>query len=61
MREACPAGEGPYACPCCKLLTLDARCAWEICPECGWEDDGGRGSWFEACLSHRASRRPPER
>ncbi|MEV8340522.1 CPCC family cysteine-rich protein [Streptomyces niveus] len=105
LLKACPAGGGPYACPCCKLLTLDARCAWEICPECGWEDDGqddlnadevwrgpngsesltdarlryarhvatvgathsssvasgGQGSWFEACLSHRASRRPPER
>ncbi|MEU1520230.1 CPCC family cysteine-rich protein [Streptomyces sp. NPDC005811] len=40
LREACPPGGGPYACPCCRLLTLDARCAWEICPECGWEDDG---------------------
>ncbi|MER7847401.1 CPCC family cysteine-rich protein [Kitasatospora sp. NPDC096077] len=40
LREACPTGGGPYACPCCKLLTLDARCDWEICPECGWEDDG---------------------
>lgn len=40
LREACPPGGGPYTCPCCRFLTLDARCAWEICPECGWEDDG---------------------
>ncbi|MFE2931938.1 CPCC family cysteine-rich protein [Streptomyces sp. NPDC059278] len=40
LREACPSGEGPYACPCCKLPTLDARVEWEICHECGWEDDG---------------------
>ncbi|MFJ9547139.1 CPCC family cysteine-rich protein [Streptomyces erythrochromogenes] len=40
LREACPPGAGPYACPCCRFLTLDARCAWEICVECGWEDDG---------------------
>ncbi|MGW7610505.1 CPCC family cysteine-rich protein [Streptomyces sp. NPDC054766] len=40
LREACPAGEGPYACPCCKLPTLEARVEWEICHECGWEDDG---------------------
>ncbi|MFE3146041.1 CPCC family cysteine-rich protein [Streptomyces sp. NPDC059218] len=39
LREACPSGEGPYACPCCKLPTLDARVEWEICHECGWEDD----------------------
>jgi hypothetical protein len=40
LREACPAGEGPYACPCCKLPTLETRVEWEICHECGWEDDG---------------------
>ncbi|WP_234432250.1 CPCC family cysteine-rich protein [Streptomyces sp. NRRL S-378] len=40
LRAACPPGGGPYACPCCSFLTLDARCAWEICAECGWEDDG---------------------
>ncbi|MFE2853609.1 CPCC family cysteine-rich protein [Streptomyces lavendulae] len=40
LREACPPGGGPYACPCCRLLTLDARCVWDICVECGWEDDG---------------------
>jgi hypothetical protein len=30
----------PYACPCCRYLTLDERGAWEICDVCGWEDDG---------------------
>lgn len=40
LSEACPPGKGPYACPCCKFLTLDARARWEICHECGWEDDG---------------------
>ncbi|MET7368787.1 CPCC family cysteine-rich protein [Streptomyces sp. NPDC005566] len=40
LRAACPAGEGPYPCPCCKLPTLDERVAWEICHECSWEDDG---------------------
>lgn len=40
LLEACPPGGGPYACPCCRLLTLEARCQWEICTECGWEDDG---------------------
>ncbi|MFE5140690.1 CPCC family cysteine-rich protein [Streptomyces fagopyri] len=40
LREACPTGGGPYACPCCKVPTLDARVEWEICHECGWEGDG---------------------
>ncbi|HEV8559602.1 MAG TPA: CPCC family cysteine-rich protein [Actinophytocola sp.] len=35
-----PAGNGPYACPCCGYLTLDARGGHEICPVCFWEDDG---------------------
>jgi len=39
-RLACPSGGGPYTCPCCHLLTLDARGDFEICDECGWEDDG---------------------
>jgi hypothetical protein len=29
-----------FACPCCRLATLDAQGANDICPECGWEDDG---------------------
>lgn len=29
-----------YACPCCKYLTLTTRGWYEICPVCGWEDDG---------------------
>ena len=35
-----PAGSGPYACPCCGFLTLDARGEHEICQVCFWEDDG---------------------
>lgn len=27
-------------CPSCGYLTLDARCSWEICAFCFWEDDG---------------------
>ncbi|WP_308429048.1 CPCC family cysteine-rich protein [Streptomyces brasiliensis] len=34
------ARRGPCACPCCHLLTLESRSNWEICEECGWEDDG---------------------
>ncbi len=28
------------ACPCCFQRTLEERSNFEICPECGWEDDG---------------------
>ena len=31
---------GPYSCPCCGHVTLAERGAYEICGECGWEDDG---------------------
>lgn len=34
-----PSG-GPYSCPCCGHLTLGERGGYEICSECGWEDDG---------------------
>src|SRR5712671_3874409 len=34
-----PSGE-KYTCPCCGHTTLDERGAYEICSECGWEDDG---------------------
>lgn len=30
---------GKIACPCCGCLTLDERCAYDICPVCFWEDD----------------------
>ncbi|MFI7440887.1 CPCC family cysteine-rich protein [Nonomuraea indica] len=33
-------GDGPYACPCCGVLTLEERGMYEICPVCYWEDDG---------------------
>jgi cysteine-rich CPCC protein len=35
-----PRGDVQYTCPCCGHRTLDERAAYEICPECGWEDDG---------------------
>lgn len=31
---------GPYACPCCRFLTLGGRGGFEICEVCFWEDDG---------------------
>lgn len=31
---------GPYSCPCCGHVTLSERGGYEICDECGWEDDG---------------------
>jgi hypothetical protein len=36
-------GEAPrelVACPCCGHRTLSARAEFDICVECGWEDDG---------------------
>lgn len=27
-------------CPCCGYPTINGRGAYEICPLCGWEDDG---------------------
>jgi hypothetical protein len=35
-----PPGREPYTCPCCGHPTLDERGGYEICRECGWEDDG---------------------
>lgn len=35
-----PPGEVPYTCPCCGHPTLSERGGYEICCECGWEDDG---------------------
>ena len=29
-----------YTCPCCGHPTLTERGAYDICVECGWEDDG---------------------
>jgi hypothetical protein len=28
------------ACPCCDYLTIDKSGDFDICPVCGWEDDG---------------------
>ncbi|XVU30560.1 CPCC family cysteine-rich protein [Actinoplanes sp. CA-054009] len=35
-----PRRDVPYSCPCCGHATLDERGQYEICGECGWEDDG---------------------
>lgn len=29
-----------YSCPCCGHATLPERGGYDICGECGWEDDG---------------------
>jgi hypothetical protein len=29
-----------FQCPCCAHFTLDEVAAYDICPVCGWEDDG---------------------
>jgi hypothetical protein len=34
------AGDSPYSCPCYGHATLGARGGYEICSECGWQDDG---------------------
>jgi hypothetical protein len=35
-----PPGPELYTCPCCGHATLTERGAYDICRECGWEDDG---------------------
>ena len=35
-----PESGGPYSCPCCGHVTLPERGGYDICRECGWEDDG---------------------
>jgi hypothetical protein len=40
MNVFAPASGGPYSCPCCGHVTLVERGGYEICDECGWEDDG---------------------
>ena len=35
-----PFGTGPYACPCCRYLTLQERGGEDICKVCFWQDDG---------------------
>jgi hypothetical protein len=36
-----PPAEGiRYPCPCCGYPTLTERGGYDICPLCGWEDDG---------------------
>ncbi|WP_396327653.1 CPCC family cysteine-rich protein [Jatrophihabitans lederbergiae] len=36
----CGPNDGPYACPCCRSITLAESGAYELCPVCFWEDDG---------------------
>jgi hypothetical protein len=31
---------GPYACPCCRFVTLPERGGDDICQVCFWHDDG---------------------
>ena len=31
---------GPHTCPCCGHPTLPERGVYDICGDCGWEDDG---------------------
>lgn len=33
-----------YRCPCCDKITLIERYDFEICGNCGWEDDGEVGA-----------------
>ena len=35
-----PLGPELYTCPCCGHRTLPERGAYDLCPECSWEDDG---------------------
>ncbi|MFD0973026.1 CPCC family cysteine-rich protein [Plantactinospora endophytica] len=35
-----PVGDALHTCPCCGHATLSERGVYEICGECGWEDDG---------------------
>lgn len=35
-----PRRDAPYTCPCCGHPTLAERGGYEMCSECGWEDDG---------------------
>lgn len=35
-----PSSDAEYSCPCCGHPNLTERGAYEICRQCGWEDDG---------------------
>ncbi|WP_423835832.1 CPCC family cysteine-rich protein [Streptomyces endophytica] len=40
MEDSQEFASGKLPCPCCGFLTLEQRGFYEICPVCGWEDDG---------------------
>ncbi len=29
----------PHPCPMCGKYTFEGICSFDICPECGWQDD----------------------
>lgn len=35
-----PPSDALYTCPCCGHPTLTERAGYDICRQCGWEDDG---------------------
>ncbi|MFI1742065.1 CPCC family cysteine-rich protein [Streptomyces sioyaensis] len=41
---------GKVTCPCCGFLTLERREFYEICPVCGWEDDGQGDHNADECI-----------
>ena len=43
-RKIIVVGENPikYFCPCCGKKTLSMQGEYDICPNCGWEDDGNQ-------------------
>ncbi|SEG70923.1 Cysteine-rich CPCC [Actinacidiphila yanglinensis] len=42
--QSSDAAGGLIPCPCCFQRTLEEQANFEICPECGWEDDGQDGA-----------------
>jgi Cysteine-rich CPCC len=38
--NAADRADSNYTCPCCGHMTLSEPGAYQICAECGWEDDG---------------------
>lgn len=40
--------EDLYTCPCCSFNTLDTINEYDICPLCGWEDDGSEADDYSS-------------